>query len=59
MHFQPSKIALQEIAQFLEKIEVSVYEPLADLELTAWKTREPVSFADREQGDKLLLKKGE
>ncbi len=59
MHFQPSKIALQEITQFLEKIEQSVYEPLADLELTAWTTKEPVPFKEREQGKKAFPKKGE
>ena len=41
MLFQPSKIALTEIAGMLDKIGQSIYEPLADLEITAWKSAEP------------------
>ena len=37
----------------------AVYTPLADLEITAWRTREPVPFRERFKGEELHLKPGD
>jgi alpha-mannosidase len=59
MPFQPSKITLTEIAGMLEKIEQSIYEPLADLSIVAWTSPEPLPFERREAGTRTEYKKGE
>jgi alpha-mannosidase len=50
----PNKIATAEA-----RIKAAVYRPIATLEVTAWVTGEPVAFAAREQGRKLLLRPGD
>jgi len=59
MPFQPSKIALTEIAAMLEKIEQAVYEPIGDLDIAAWTSPEPLPFGDREKGNRVVLKRGD
>jgi alpha-mannosidase len=43
----------------LRLIQQSVYTPVAPLQITAWRTPEPVSFAQRQSGEKLELKVGD
>jgi alpha-mannosidase len=59
MLFQPSKIALTEISGMIDRIEQSIYEPLADLEIVAWTSAEPLAYADREKGNRTVFKKGD
>jgi alpha-mannosidase len=59
MLFQPSKTTLQEITKFAENIEQSICEPVADLQVTAWKSTEPVPYAERESGAYVALSKGD
>lgn len=43
----------------LEKIEQSIFEPIADLNIQAWTTPEPVVYTQRMKGKKLDLKLGD
>ena len=40
-------------------LQQKIYTPLANLAITAWKTREPVPFNQRQSGEKLTLKVGD
>ena len=42
-----------------QAIRDAVYAPIAELSATAWVTPEPVSFAERRQGRKLVLRPGQ
>lgn len=46
-----SSQTLLEIARTFNKIEQSIYTPLAELTVEAWITPEPVTFAERELGE--------
>lgn len=41
-----------------KRIESSIFTPLAELEATAWITKEPVSFKERFLGEKKIIKVG-
>ncbi len=45
-------------AHFLQRLEEDVYEEVGPLRVTAWPTREPVSFSKRRQGRGVSLKPG-
>jgi len=47
------------IVSTIAKIERSVYTKVSELNISAWKTKEPVSFDNRKTGEKLTLKKGD
>jgi len=59
MKFYQNKYTRTQLALLLEKIKKSIYEPIADLKITAWRTKEPVSFQERKSGEKLNLKVGD
>ncbi|MGQ9683953.1 MAG: alpha-mannosidase [Anaerolineae bacterium] len=42
-----------------EAIEAAIYTPIADLSIAAYRTREPVPFAERTRGEKLSLRPGD
>jgi alpha-mannosidase len=43
----------------LNKLREAIYEPIAELEVTAWVTPEPVSYEERMSGTKVTLTQGE
>ncbi|UCE06228.1 MAG: alpha-mannosidase [bacterium] len=59
MKFYYNKHTKTQLSQLLERIATSIYEPIADLEITAWRTKEPVPFLRRKSGEKLTLKIGD
>lgn len=59
MKFHHNKFTKTQLAQVLVRIGKSIYEPIAAVEITAWRTREPVSFQNRERGEQLTLKIGD
>ena len=40
----------------MSQIHAAMYQPVADLDVTAWPTAEPVSFDTRRSGKKIELK---
>jgi alpha-mannosidase len=59
MKFYQNKNLLDEIAQFPERIERLIYQPILDLDVEAFVTKEPVSFMERTSGRRIALRKGE
>lgn len=59
MKFHYNKHTKTQLHQLLERIGNAIYEPIAGLEITAWRTKEPVTFDQRESGEKLALKAGD
>lgn len=59
MKFHFNKFTRTQLAQVLERIGKSIYAPIAELEITAWRTKEPVPYALRESGEKMTLKIGD
>ncbi len=49
----------KELDIYLKTIQKAVYQPVSDLEITAWITPEPVSYEQRESGKKISLKVGQ
>lgn len=49
----------KEVLAIIDRIAKSVYTPVADLDMMAWVTSEPVSFAERESGTALALTVGQ
>jgi alpha-mannosidase len=52
-------VTARSLAEIEAAIKAAVYEPVAELQVTAWVTPEPVPFAERRQGRKLVLRPGE
>src|ERR1051326_4514218 len=46
------------LADIEQAIKAAVYTPIAEVRATAWVTPEPVPFAERRQGRKLVLRPG-
>jgi len=59
MPYETEKLKLKKIQATLEKIQSFIYTPLADLAVTAWMTKEPVSYADRFTGQQIELAAGD
>ncbi|MCU0645355.1 MAG: alpha-mannosidase, partial [bacterium] len=59
MKFYYNKHTKTQLSQLLPRIGNTIYEPIADLAITAWRTKEPVPFAQRTSGDELNLKIGD
>lgn len=59
MKFQHNKHTKTQLSQLLQRIGNSIYQPIANLTLTAWRTLEPVPFDQRTSGEKLILKIGD
>ncbi|AYB44486.1 alpha-mannosidase [Paenibacillus lautus] len=57
MPYEP--IRLEPLKQMLKKLREAIYEPVAELEVTAWVTPEPVSYLDRKTGTKMTLVHGQ
>jgi len=49
----------EQLRSLLQEIDRHIYKPLAELDVTAWVTSEPVIYADRQTGQKLELKAGD
>jgi alpha-mannosidase len=59
MRFHKTQTTLPELEATAERIEKAIYQPVADLDITAWVTKEPLPYTDRASGTMLILKKGE
>lgn len=57
MPYEP--IRPERLKQMLNKLREAIYEPIAELEVTAWVTSEPVSYEERMSGTKVTLTQGE
>lgn len=57
MPYEP--IRFERLNQMLSKLRESIYEPVANLKVTAWVTPEPVSFEERRSGKKITLSHGD
>ena len=47
------------LKQTLKDIHDRIYTPVSSLDITAWHTKEPVNFAQRQSGRKMALKPGD
>jgi alpha-mannosidase len=47
------------LAEMLDRLRQCVFTPLADLRVTAWATREPVPYEERQTGTRLELRPGD
>jgi alpha-mannosidase len=52
-------LPVKSLDRFLHDLEAAIYRPVADLTITAWRTREPVSFAKRSSGRRIDLTVGQ
>ncbi|MFC4597705.1 alpha-mannosidase [Cohnella hongkongensis] len=59
MPYETADIQLGRAKSALEKIRKSIYSPIAALEVTAWRTKEPVPFEQRMSGEKAALQPGD
>ncbi|WP_123041415.1 alpha-mannosidase [Cohnella candidum] len=60
MPYESDKIKLDRAKSVLSRLRTAIYEPLGDLNVTAWVTREPVPYSERESGERLnALKPGD
>lgn len=57
MPYEP--IRPEPLKQMLNKLREAIYEPVAELDVTAWVTPEPVSYMDRKTGTKMTLVHGQ
>lgn len=57
MPYEPIKSA--QLQRMLTKLRESIYEPIAELEVTAWVTAEPVPYEERMSGTKVTLAQGD
>ncbi|WP_068619819.1 alpha-mannosidase [Paenibacillus tuaregi] len=57
MPYEP--IRAGHLNQMLSKLREAIYEPVAQLKVTAWVTPEPVPFEERTSGRKITLSPGE
>ncbi len=55
----PSRSRAKTPAEFEAKIREAIYAPVADLDVTAWVTPEPMPFVSRETGRKIALRAGD
>ncbi len=55
MTFLSNRHTKTQLEIVLQKIERAIYQPIADLKITAWRTKEPVPFEQRTSGQKLIL----
>lgn len=51
MPYEP--IRLERLKQVLNKLRDAIYEPVAELDVTAWVTTEPVRYEERMRGGRL------
>lgn len=57
MPYEP--IRLERLKQVLNKLRDAIYEPVAELDVTAWVTTEPVRYEERMTGRPFKLARGE
>jgi len=57
MPYEP--IRLERLKHVLNKLREAIYEPVAELEITAWATAEPVRYGERMTGRPMKLARGE
>jgi len=52
-------MTLESVTALMARLQEAVYQPVADLEISAWVTPEPVHFENRTNGRELHLKQGD
>ena len=55
----PAILSENQMRKLLEWVSARIYTPIAQFEITAWRTPEPVGFEHRFSGEKLQLKRGD
>lgn len=58
MPYETNQIMIQKAKGRLAKLQEYMYRPVSELEVRAWVTKEPVSFAERTDGSYLELQPG-
>ncbi|MGG6310260.1 alpha-mannosidase [Paenibacillus macerans] len=56
MPYETNPIMTQKAKGRLSKLQNYIYEPVSSLTVTAWVTKEPVTYANRESGSRVELK---
>lgn len=59
MPYEINRIKLQKAKDLLPRLRNSIYEPVSALKVTAWVTKEPVSYSERNSGTRLELTPGD
>lgn len=59
MPYETQPLIMNRLKQTLERIRDSIYKPLCALRVTAWRTKEPVPFDRRQEGERLQLLPGD
>jgi len=59
MPYEPIPIMLSKAKRTMSNLQQSIYEPVSALTVTAWVTKEPVPFEDRESGRRIRLQPGD
>ena len=59
MNLQTTQPVLDRLDKILGRIQENIFTHVVDLDLTAWKTKEPVSYLERMSGEKIKLQKGD
>jgi alpha-mannosidase len=59
MPYEPIPIMLSKAKRTLSNLQQSIYEPVSALTVTAWVTKEPVAYEDRESGTRIRLQPGD
>lgn len=59
MKFLSNRFTKTYLSTVQQRIEQAIYQPISELKITAWRTREPVPFEQRTSGEKLDLAIGD
>jgi len=59
MPYEPIPNMLSKAKRTMSRLQKSIYEPVSALTVTAWVTKEPVPFEDRESGRRIRLQPGD
>ncbi|WP_276355004.1 alpha-mannosidase [Cohnella caldifontis] len=59
MPYEPNPTIMNKARRTLSELQEAVYEPMAALAVTAWVTKEPVPYSERESGRRITLRPGD
>ncbi|WP_068783446.1 alpha-mannosidase [Paenibacillus phocaensis] len=59
MPYETNHVMIQKAKQRLAKLQEFIYRPVAELEVEAWVTKEPVTYAERKNGRHVRLQPGD
>lgn len=59
MPYETTPVIMNKVKHTLSKLQMAIYQPVSSLSVTAWVTKEPVPYAERESGTKIQLRPGD